>query len=293
MFTDEQISAAMKAAGCRKEEAIQAMIECREQLVLMGFESATQWANLMGQCSHESAGFSRTKESLSYSAERLTQVWPSRFPTLEDAEPYARNSVALAGKVYGCRKDLGNETVEDGGMFLGRGYLQLTGRANYTKYAELLDIDMVENPNLAEEPVNGIMIAASFFANNSRGGKTLLEWADTTDHRTITKIINGGHHGLAEREEHFQKAYAALTGEAAPEADVSESLPRLMRRGDQGPTVEYVQKKLVELGFDTNGVDGIFGGGMFDAVRLLQAENGLQDDGIVGKDTYAAMGIEI
>ena len=89
--------------------------------------SAKRGAHILGQASHESGGFKRTKESLYYSTpERIQAVWPSRFKTVDDARPYAKNPEALAAKVY-VRKSLGNMTEQDAIDFIGRGFIQLTG----------------------------------------------------------------------------------------------------------------------------------------------------------------------
>ena len=93
--------------------------------------SAFRGAHLLGQVHHESGGFKKTKESLYYSTpERIQAVWPSRFPTVEDAKPYAKNPEKLAGKVYAGR--MGNRDEAEAAKFLGRGFLQLTGRDNVT-----------------------------------------------------------------------------------------------------------------------------------------------------------------
>ena len=86
-------------------------------------------AALIGQCAHESMGFTVTEERLSYSAARLMQVWPARYPTEEIARRYARQPRKLANHTYGGRN--GNTEPDDGWRYRGRGYLQLTGRANY------------------------------------------------------------------------------------------------------------------------------------------------------------------
>ena len=96
--------------------------------------------HFLAQVLHESGGLLRLVENLNYTAERLVEVWPSRFPTLEAAEPFAHNAHALANQVYGGR--MGNTDPEDGWRYLGRGLLQLTGRASYTKVGAALGIDL-------------------------------------------------------------------------------------------------------------------------------------------------------
>ena len=112
--------------------------------------SKERGAHLLGQVAHESGGFKRTKESLYYSTpERLMQVWPSRFPTLESATPYTKNSRKLAGKVYFAR--MGNLTEEEAALYLGRGFLQLTGKNNYSAFAhDMGKPEVMTDPSLVE-----------------------------------------------------------------------------------------------------------------------------------------------
>ena len=87
-------------------------------------------AAFIGQCSHESGNFKTLQENLNYSAEGLCRVWPSRFPTLEAAQPYHRNPDKIANKVYGGRMGNGTEETEEGSLYKGRGLIQLTGRSD-------------------------------------------------------------------------------------------------------------------------------------------------------------------
>ena len=87
----------------------------------------------LAQCAHESAGFTRFHENLNYSAQGLMRTWPSRFPNLEAAAPYARNAEKTANHVYSNRLGNGNEASGDGWRYNGRGCIQLTGRENYRK----------------------------------------------------------------------------------------------------------------------------------------------------------------
>lgn len=166
-------------------------------------------AHLMGQASHESAGFKRTKESLYYSTpERLMQVWPSRFPTLESAEPYAKNPTKLAGKVYAGR--MGNETEEQAAMFLGRGFLQLTGRDNYRSFsADMRLPDVMTDPSLVEDEY-AFETALWFFEKNGLF-KIADEGVNEDTIKRITKRVNGGYHGLDDRRNQTNKIYGWLT----------------------------------------------------------------------------------
>ena len=117
-----------------------------------GISTPRQQAGFIGQCGHESGNFTKLEEGLSYSAERLMKIWPKRFPTLESAQPYARNGKALANKVYANRMGNRDEASGDGFRFRGRGCVQLTGSASYYHAGKALGVDLVANPDLARTP---------------------------------------------------------------------------------------------------------------------------------------------
>ena len=162
-------------------------------------------AFFVGQCAHESNNFTRLEEGLNYSASRLMAVWPSRFPTLEAAAPYANNPEKLANKVYGGRADLGNKEDGDGFKFHGRGCIQLTGRDLYERCGEAIGADPINQPQLLVEPHYAAMSAGWFF--NKKGLNAL---ADIKDYETMTKRINGGLLGLADRIAKINKAKEIL-----------------------------------------------------------------------------------
>jgi putative chitinase len=168
--------------------------------------SPERGAHILGQSHHESAGFKRVSEGLYYSTpERIQAVWPSRFKTVADAEPYAKNPEKLADKVYGGR--MGNDG--EGYKWRGRGFLQLTGRDNYSRFAADMDIGSVmDNPDLVEDEY-AFDTAVWFFKTNK-----LFNIADegVTDEviRQITKRVNGGTHGLADREKQTHMIYKWL-----------------------------------------------------------------------------------
>ena len=168
--------------------------------------SPERGAHILGQSHHESAGFKRVSEGLYYSTpERIQAVWPSRFKTVADAEPYAKNPEKLADKVYGGR--MGNDG--EGYKWRGRGFLQLTGKDNYSRFAADMDIGSVmDNPDLVEDEY-AFDTAVWFFKTNK-----LFNIADegVTDDviRKITKRVNGGTHGLADREKQTHMIYKWL-----------------------------------------------------------------------------------
>lgn len=148
-------------------------------------------AHWFGQFAHESRGFTAFEENLNYSAKRLCQVWPGRFPTLAAAEHYAGNPEALANKVYGFR--MGNTAPGDGWKYRGRGP-QITGRENYTKAAQRTGLDLVNNPDLAADPANFVLLACDYWLH-ARCNPA----ADDDNLVLVTKRVNGGTTGIAER----------------------------------------------------------------------------------------------
>jgi putative chitinase len=168
--------------------------------------SPERGAHLLGQASHESGGFKLTKENLNYSAETMCKVWPSRFKSVAEAAPYARNPKALADKVYSGR--MGNAEGE-GHIWIGRGFLQLTGKDNYRSFASDMRVpDVMENPSLVETDY-AMETAMWFFEKNGLfaiADKGVSE--DTI--KQITKRVNGGYIGLDHRKKETEKIYAWL-----------------------------------------------------------------------------------
>jgi putative chitinase len=150
-------------------------------------------ACFIGQCMHESGGFKFLKENLNYSAKGLVATWPSRFPNEEYADEFARKPERIANKVYSGR--MGNTEDGDGAKYIGRGLIQLTGKDNYKAVTEALGIDLVANPQLLEEPRYAALSAGWFW--NKKGLNAL---ADASDIETMTKRINGGSIGIADRK---------------------------------------------------------------------------------------------
>jgi putative chitinase len=150
-------------------------------------------ACFLGQCMHESGGFKFLKENLNYSAKGLVATWPSRFPNEEYAEEYARKPERIANKVYSGR--MGNTEDGDGAKYIGRGLIQLTGKDNYKAVTEALGEDLLANPQLLEEPRYAALSAGWFW--NKKGLNAL---ADASDIETMTKRINGGSIGIADRK---------------------------------------------------------------------------------------------
>jgi putative chitinase len=165
-------------------------------------------AHFLAQCGHESGGFRVTQENLNYSAKGLAGIFKKYFPTEAVATPYARNPQKIANKVYANRMANGDEGSGDGFKFRGRGYIQLTGRDNYTQFGKAIGEDMAANPDAVSSKY-ALLSAAWFWSKN---GLNKLADAGSTDATvtSITKRVNGGTIGLADRIKHFKEYYHLL-----------------------------------------------------------------------------------
>ena len=153
-------------------------------------------AHFLSQCGHESGGFKLFSENLNYSAEGLVKIFGKYF-NAETAPAYARKPERIANKVYANRMANGNEESGDGWKFRGRGLIQLTGCANYTAYDKAVPESVLENPDL----VAGVLAldSAGWFWNTNGLNKI----SDAGDVTAVTKRVNGGTHGLADRQSRY------------------------------------------------------------------------------------------
>ena len=162
---------------------------------------STEVDDFLGQILHESAGLTQFSEDLNYSAERLCVVWPSRFPTLQSAQPYARNPQALANKVYGGR--MGNTQPGDGWKYRGRAPIQITGHDNYAAVGKLMGQDLLTLPELLEQPRFALEACIAWWEDR-------IPDSMIGDPQKVTKRVNGGLIGLADRMHLTDAAQKAL-----------------------------------------------------------------------------------
>jgi putative chitinase len=166
-------------------------------------------AHFLAQCGHESGGFRVVNENLNYSAKGLLGIFKKYFPTAALAEQYQRKPEKIANRVYGGRMGNGDETSGEGFKFRGRGYIQLTGKQNYTAFAKAIGEDVVANPDLVASKYP-LASAAWFFHRN--GLHKLADGGSTDAVVTqITKRVNGGTIGLADRIKHFKEYHHLLS----------------------------------------------------------------------------------
>ena len=176
--------------------------------VLPGYDINTpqRVAGFVAQTAHESANYKTLIENLNYKAESLMNTWPKRFPTLEIANQYARQPEKIANKVYADRMGNGNEASGDGWRYCGRGLIQLTGKDNYSRFAEYAGIAVEDAPGYIETPRGAVHSACWFWYVNDCN-----TYADASDIEGLTKRINGGTIGLADRIKHYNHAIDVLS----------------------------------------------------------------------------------
>ena len=166
-------------------------------------------AHFLAQCGHESGGFRLTQENLNYSAKGLMGIFKKYFPTEAIANAYQRNPQKIANKVYSSRMGNGDEASGDGFKFRGRGYIQLTGKDNYTAFGKSIGEDICANPDKVASQY-ALLSAAWFFSKNGLH-KMADEGASDAVVTKITKRVNGGTIGLADRIKHFKEYYHLLS----------------------------------------------------------------------------------
>ena len=164
-------------------------------------------SHFLAQCGHESGGFKALVENLNYGSKGLLGTFPKYF-NVTTATQYSRKPEMIASKVYGSRMGNGDESTRDGWKFRGRGYIQLTGKDNYTAFDKFVTENIIENPSLVATKYP-LMSAAWFFDKNKLW--TVCDKGATTEVITaVTKRVNGGVIGLADRIKHFNEYYSLL-----------------------------------------------------------------------------------
>jgi putative chitinase len=164
-------------------------------------------AHFLAQCGHESGGFKAISENLNYSADGLKRIFGKYFPG-DLANSYARQPEKIASRVYGSRMGNGDESTGEGYKYRGRGYIQLTGKSNYTGFAKFIGEDTVANPDLVATKYP--LASAAFFFNSNNLWSICDKGADDAAVTAVTKRVNGGTIGLADRIKHFKEFYSLL-----------------------------------------------------------------------------------
>jgi len=245
-------------------------------------------AHFLSQCAHESNNFRSLQENLNYSEKALNAVFGRYFGAApkRNAAEYARNPEKIANYVYQdeFRKyKMGNVNEGDGWLFRGRGLKQLTGRENYTRFGASINISAEEAAVYVATP-KGAVESACWFWNANK----LNTIADTDDVVKMTKKINGGNIGLADRQKRYINAMEVLGTPVSISDDHGDDDFEIedigvLRKGCRGEGVKMMQEA---LGI---GADGIFGPGTERALKEWQKGKGLVVDGIAGPATLGEL----
>jgi putative chitinase len=165
-------------------------------------------AHFLSQCGHESGGFKAVSENLNYSADGLKKIFGKYFPGNLN-ESYARQPEKIAARVYASRMGNGDEASKEGFKFRGRGFIQLTGKANYTNFTKFIGEDCISNPDLVATKYP--LASAAFFFDSNKLWSICDKGADDATVTAVTKRVNGGILGLQDRIKHFKEYYKLLS----------------------------------------------------------------------------------
>lgn len=212
----------LMAAGIKQSVAEKWLPHVQKAMARFGITSERQVAAFLAQTAHESGGYTMLVENLNYRAPVMAACWPNRFGVKNPDGTWAKDAKGqrvpnkfamalekhpeqLANVVYSAR--MGNGSIEsgEGWMYRGRGLKQLTGKDNYTRCGAAIELDLVGNPDLLLQPEGAAMSAAWFWSANKCG-----PLADADDFVGLTKKINGGTIGLADREKRYKAVLASL-----------------------------------------------------------------------------------
>lgn len=234
-------------------------------------------AGFFAQTCHESMNFSVLSENLSYRKETLEKRFSKYFSKAgRNAADYAKQPEKIANIVYGGR--MGNVQEGDGYRFRGRGVIQLTGRDNYTAFGKSVGMSPEQVIDYVQTK-KGALESACWYWNNRK----INIACDKNDIVKMTMLVNGGTIGLDDRKKHYEQALAVLGGAVPAPIANAAAIPGVLKKGSTGENVKRLQ---AELGLED---DGVFGPGTESAVKKWQAANGLAADGIVGPKTLAKL----
>ena len=232
-------------------------------------------AGFVAQTAHESMNYKVLTENLNYSAKALDAIFGKYFKRAGvDAQKYHRQPEKIANRVYADRMKNGDYRSGDGWRFRGGGILQLTGRHNYTEFGKSIGMTAEEATTYVRTKQGAIESACWFWKTNN-----INKYCDANDIVGMTKRINGGTIGLADRKKHYAHAMEILGGNYNFQEDDDDVKYKLLRRGSKGAAVKKLQEA---LGVSA---DGDFGPGTEAAVKAWQRENDCTPDGIAGPQT--------
>ena len=207
MAIHPKFGAAVKALAANNADpaVIKDILESEDGLKAFGIDTPLKAAHFLAQTSHESGGFKIAIENMNYSAKRLMEVFPKRFPTLDKAQQFAGNPQKIGNSVYANRMGNGPPESGDGFRFRGRGIIQMTGRDMYSQVGKITGLNLEVHPELAEHADSAIEIAGAIWKI-----KKCDTFSENAPVEKYTKAINGGSIGQPDRQKRFNAAKSAM-----------------------------------------------------------------------------------
>jgi putative chitinase len=278
-FTSQQVREFLK----NNSEAEEWFIAMNTVLPKWDINSVERVSGFLSQCAHESNNFRSIVENLNYSAVQLNKVFSKYFARAgRDAKQFERQPEKIANIVYANRLGNGNSESGEGWKFRGRGLIQLTGKTNYSNFASYKKMSLDEVISYLQTK-EGALESACWFWNS----RNINRAADSRDIKTITKLVNGGENGLADRTEKWERALVIFGSSASSSTNNNTKTvarpSRTLRRGDRGSDVKSLQEKLKIA------ADGIFGVNTENSLRSWQVNNGLTPTGVASESTLVRM----
>jgi putative chitinase len=245
-----------------------------------GINTPNRVAGFIAQCAHESVNFTVLEENLNYGAGQLDKVFAKYFVKAgRNAAEYAKQPEKIANIVYASRLGNGDSASGEGYKFRGRGIIQLTGKDNYTNFGKSVG----KTPDEVIEYVktlDGALESACWFWNS----RNINAACDSNDIVKMSKLVNGGDIGLADRKKHYEHNLAVLGGAAKPvNPQITDAVTQLIKRGSTGEMVKKIQ---TALGLKA---DGVFGIGTEASLKSWQAKVGLVANGIADQKTISKL----
>jgi putative chitinase len=196
-----------KLESLRSHIPVEVIKQIPETATKFNISKVLRLAHFLAQCTHESTGFTHLYENLNYSVDGLKANFSKYFPD-NAYTSYAHNQVMIGSRVYANRNGNGDEASEEGYKYRGRGYLQLTGKNNYSSFAQFIGLDTAANPDLVATRYP--MASAAFFFNLNNIWPVCDKGESDEIVTAVTKRVNGGKKGLVERIKYFNEYYNLL-----------------------------------------------------------------------------------
>ena len=242
-----------------------------------GLTTGNRALGFLSTAYEESGGFTVLSENLNYSAARACQIFPSKFPTITSAAPYAYQPEKFADRVYGGR--MGNVGPDDGWRYRGQGLIQITGHDNFAMLEKLTGLPLLQTPSMATSDDHLLECSVALFARYPG----ILTYCDEGDWNAVWALVGSGRpNGPVINLANHQAALAALQ-RAGIGVEAHES-------GYDVGSAGWAQSQLVKAGFDPKGVDGVWGRASMAALREFEiAKNLTVDEGLLGPETISAL----